>query len=87
MTEAPPRGPECVVCGNGINGPVVGMGDGTGRKFAHRECYPSSTVQFSRVMDPSKFEADMPGINLGHPAIARFAARWLNAALDFWRNW
>ena len=44
-------------------------------------------LYFSRVSDPSKWEGLGPGINLGHPAIARFAARWLNAALDFWRNW
>ena len=60
-----------------------------GRYWTHGKTLPASAqcFQFSRVSDLSDFGAQMPGINLGHPAIARFAARWLNAALDFWRNW
>ena len=88
LTEAPPLGPECVVCGNHTVGTMVGAGDGTGRKFIHRTCAmwgDARAFKFSRVSDPSKFETG--GINLGHPVIARFAARWLNAALDWWRNW
>lgn len=99
LTEAPPLGPECVVCGNHIVGTMVGAGDGAGREFAHDSCAsrriiynrvsmtPLQVVQFSRVSDPSKWEDSWHGIPCGHPAIARFAARWLNKVLDWWRNW
>lgn len=44
---------------------------------------PDYKVHFSKVGDPSKWEVD-GGIPCGHPAIARFLAKWLNKILDWW---
>ena len=86
LCKAPPLGPQCVVCGNHTRGPmgIYGMGQ------AHISCIGLGKPErfyFSHVSDGSEFIGLGPGVWAGTPATARFAARWLNAALDFWRNW
>ncbi len=85
---APPHGPPCSICGNFINGTMVGFGDGSGNNFVHEGCYRGSipkmeVFEFERKISRSgqSSREEWPWL-YDAPRVS-----WQNRLLDWWRNW
>jgi hypothetical protein len=51
LRAAKPEALRCVLCGEPMEGVMVGYGDGTGQRFVHQECYDAPVALRERVAE------------------------------------